>query len=43
VVEIPVFARTAKLPAVPRYIGVGPAAMAEDTIMLANIMTRIDT
>jgi hypothetical protein len=32
VVEIPVFARIAKLPAVPRFTGVGPAAMAADTI-----------
>jgi hypothetical protein len=32
VTEIPVFARIAKLPAVPRFTGAGPAAMAVDTI-----------
>jgi hypothetical protein len=32
VTEAPVFDRIAKLPDVPRFTGVGPAAMAADTI-----------
>jgi hypothetical protein len=32
VVVIPVFDRITKLPAVPRFTGVGPAAMAADTV-----------